>query len=400
MQHSPGNRFNSLRNSLTQPLQNSLHRKDRVDAFKINLPTVSKFRASLHGIAKGANVDLELVNRNGAVVASSHKRGRKPEKLEIEKLEAGNYRLRAILKQGERTRYKLNFKSTPRPGIVLDEGPIINPGPNPQPGGGIRPDQGGNSLASATNRGKIGATASRISDALDSNDVADWYSFTIGEDGLPSNRVNLSLTSDAGVFAHVYHSAAPHASLGSVTSYSGNNLFGNSKLALASGTYLLKVAPVGGNPVNYNLDLSATGIGDQAGNTKATARPVNNLQPLNTSGQPVAFTDFVGHGDSFDNYIFRTDTKSTLTIQFDRLSNNNPTKTRIQHQLSKLDGLPPASLYWKNAQGASLSGGIDALTSPSYTLTGELEPGTYNLELKSYFSDGDNEYRVTFSTTP
>jgi hypothetical protein len=408
MQSTPENRVNNLRNTLTQSLQNGLHRRNRVDTFRFNLPSVSSFRASLNGISKKANVDLELLNSKGAVVAASRRRGRNPEALAVEKLDAGSYRLKAVLKQGQKTQYKLNFNSKPRPGIVLDQGPIVNPQPNnptspsnpgPSNPGVIGPDLGGNSSSTATNKGKIGSAVSRISDALGNGDNADWYAFTVGEDGFPSSRLNMTLTGNAGVFAHVYSTADPSTSLGNVAAYNGNNLFGNSKLALSAGTYLLKVSPVGGNTVSYNLDLSATGIADSAGNTKDAARVINNLQPLNTSGQPVSFTDFVGHGDIFDNYTFKTDKKATLTIQFDRLSNNNPTRTRIQHQLDKIDGLPPANLYWKNAQGASLSNGFDALTSSSYTLTGELEPGTYNLQLKSYFSDGDNEYRVTFSTT-
>lgn len=411
MQYSPDNRYNTSRNSLTQPLQNSLNRKNRIDTFKFNLPNVSSFRASLSGIAKRANIDLELINPQGAIVASSRKGGRNSETIAVESLGAGNYKLRAILKQGQKSQYKLNFNSQPRSGIVLDAGPIFNgqPDQSMNPGtaqgngaqsGGIKPDLGGNSFTTATNRGKIGSTTSTLSDALGNGDDVDWYSFTVGDAGLPSSRLNLSMTSDAGVYARVYNAVDLSTPLGDVISYnSNNNPLGNANLSLAAGTYLLKVAPVAGNTVNYNLNLSATGIVDNAGNTKETAQVINNLQPLNTSGQPVSFTDFVGHGDIFDNYTFKTDVKTTLTIKFDRLSNHKPSRTRIQHQLEKIDGFPPANLYWKNAQGVSLSGGIDALTSSSYTLSGELEPGTYNLQLKSYFSDGDNEYRVTFSAT-
>lgn len=379
-------------NGSSQPLHNSLNRKNRTDLFDVSLPTVGSFRASLNGIAKKANVDLELINQKGAIVASSHKRGRAPELITVDNLEAGNYKLRAILKRGQKTKYQLSFNSTPR-NIVLDQGPISNPD-------SIKPDLGGNSMASATSWGQIGSNASTIADRLGQEDSADWFTFTVGESGLPSNRLNLALTGDAGVFANIYSPTDLNSSLGSIAAYGGNQFKSNGSTALAAGTYLLKVSPVSGNTVNYKLNLWAEGIADNAGNTPATARVINNLQPLNKGSQPVSFTDFVGHGDAFDNYTFKTDTKTTLTITFDRLNSDNPSKARILHQLDKIDGSSPTQLYWKNSQGASLSGGFDALTTPSYTLSGELEPGIYNLQLKSYFHDGDNSYRVTFSTQP
>lgn len=416
MMNSTRNTQNQLRNRLTQPLQNSLHRKNRVDTFNINLPTASSFRASLNGIAKKANVDLELVNQQGSVVAASRKPGRTAEKLEVASLDAGNYKLRAILKRGQQTKYRLSFNSTPRPRIVLDSPVFTNPQPNPistppqNPSSppvspfpsGNRPDLGGNSAATATQWGKIGSTLSKITDAVGAGDDADWYSFTVGEAGFPSSRLNLSLISDAGVYARVYSAADLSDALGNVVSYNThNNPLGNTDIGLAAGTYFVKVGAVnGGSKANYSLDLSATGIADNAGNTKDTARVINNLNPLNTSGQSFSFTDYVGHGDITDNYTFSTSAKTTLTIKFERLGTGNFDKARIQHQLSKVDGLAPQSLFWKNAAGASISSGIDALSQPTYVLSGELAPGTYTLGLKSYFHDGDNSYRVTFSTSP
>lgn len=394
MPYSPEPRQSRLLqlNGSSQPLHNSLSRKNRTDLFDVSLPSVSSFRASLNGIAKKANVDLALINQKGTIVASSHKRGRAAELIAVENLEAGNYKLRASLKRGEKTKYQLSFNSTPR-NIVLDAGPISNPEVT-------KPDLGGNSMSSATNWGQIGSNVSTIADRLGPADGTDWFTFTVGESGLPSSRLNLALTGDAGVFANIYSATDLNSSLGSIAAYSGNQFKSHGSTALTAGTYLLKVSPVSGNSVNYKLNLWAEGLADNAGNTQATARVINGLQPLNKSSQPVSFTDFVGHGDIFDNYTFKTDTKTILTITFDRLNSDNPNKARILHQLDKIDGSSPTQLYWKNSQGASLSGGFEALTSPSYTLSGELEPGTYNLQLKSYFHDGDNSYRVSFSTQP
>lgn len=390
------NNASQFGNRLTRSFQNTLSSKDRVDQFNVKVSSLSRFRASLGNIAKNANVNLELINGKGGIVAASRKGGRSPERLEVAELEPGTYKLRAILKQGQKTSYKLRFNSKaiqslgsdkPVPPLVLDEGPIF------------QPDQGGNSAATATDRGKIGSSTSTFTDGLNSEDETDWYRITVG-DTSGSNRLNLSLRGDNGVVAHLFSTADLNESLGSAVIDSSNKLLSDANVAVASGTYYVKVSSLTpGSKVSYDLNLAATEIADSAGNTKETARVVNNLQPLNTSGQAFSFDDFVGHGDIFDNYTFKTDKKSTLTIKFDRLNTANFDKARILHQLSKVDGLSAASLYWKNSSGASLSSGISALTEPSYTLTGTLEPGTYNLELKSYFFNGDNDYRVTISAT-
>ncbi|MBF2046057.1 MAG: hypothetical protein IGS54_01435 [Elainella sp. C42_A2020_010] len=406
MMNSTRNTQAQLRNRLSQPILDTLSRKNRVDVFNVNLPNTSQFRASLKGISRKANVDLELVNQQGVVVAASRKPGKRPETLEAN-LDPGNYKLRAILKRGQQTRYRLSFSSTPRPGIVLDSPVFTNPG-SPQAPAPIspapinKPDLGGNSSATATPWGKIGSSLTKITDVVGGGDDADWYSFSIGESGFSSNRLNLALKGDAGVYARVYSAGNFSNPVANVVAYnSHSNPLANTNLGLAPGNYFVKVGAVNPNSkANYNLDLSATPIADNAGHTKETALVINNLQPLNTSGQSFSFTDYVGHGDIADHYTFKTSAKTTLSIKFERLGTGNTDKARIHHQLSKIDGLAPQSLFWKNSAGASISAGIDALTQPTYELSGELEPGTYMLNLKSYFADGDNSYRVTLSTSP
>jgi hypothetical protein len=396
MQYSTRTSQNHLTRT-NAPLQPSLSRKNRVDSFDVNLPTVSSFRASLNGIAKTANVDLELRNAQGTIVASSHRRGRKPETIAVDNLAAGNYKLRAILKQGTRTKYHLSFGSTPlNNGTVTLSESIVNPAANPQV------DLGGNSVSTATNYGKLGSNLTKISDGLSSTDSVDWYTFTLGDSSVASNRLNLGLTSDAGVYARVYSSTDLNTPLSTVISNAGNqNPLSNANAALSSGTYYVKVAPItAGSKANYNLNLSAATISDGAGNTPGTAQVINNLQPLNTSGQPFVATDFVGQGDAYDYYTFNTSTKSTLTIKFDRLNNGNFDKARVEYQLNKIAGPSVSALAWQDGQGTSLSSGFDALASSSYTVSGQLEPGTYTLGLKSYFYNGDNSYRMTVSATP
>lgn len=380
-------------NRSTPPLQNSLNRNNRVDSFNIKLPSTSSFRASLTGIAKRANVDLKLFNQKGAVVAVSRRLGNNPEVVSVERLDAGNYTLRTILKQGQKSNYQLSFDSSTRSGIVLDAEPVFSFDSS------VQTAWEGNSAATAKDWGKISAVPSTITGRLGQGTDA-WYKVTVGETEGTSNRLALALSGDAGVFANVYSETDLFASLGNVVADGVRTSSGSSEVALGANTYFVKVSPVSGNAVNYKLNLSATGIPDGVGNTPETALQVNNLQPLNQGDQSFTTTDFVGHGDIFDYYTFKTDAKSTLTVTFDRLSDDTPSKTRIQYQLDRVDGLPSAKPDWKNAYGVSLSGGIDALTRSSHTVSGELEPGTYTLQLKSYFYNGDNDYRITFSAAP
>lgn len=392
MRHSLANRRNNspLRSTLRQPL-NSLNRNNRVDVFNLNLTSASSFRASLTRISSKAKVDLELVDR-GNIVAVSRPTGKNSAAIAVGHLDAGRYRLRVILKSGQKNKYRLSFSSAPLTGLVLNAEPLFDPLPFQQ-------DLGAASPAMAKDWGTIGAAPVVIKDSLSRGDEVDWYSFTVGEGGMPASRLKLALTSDAGVYARLYSAADLTDSLGSVLADSGSiNPFSHADIAIGAGNYFVKVAPLkADSKANYSLNLSASGIADTAGNTQDTARVINNLQPLQL-GEAFSSTDFVGHGDIADYYMFRTDAKTNLTIKFERLSSSNLNKTRIQYQLEQVDGSSVIP-YWRTAQGISLKSSIDALVNSLYTSSGELEPGTYILQLRSYFHDGDNSYRMTFSTS-
>jgi hypothetical protein len=402
--------ISALRSSHT-PLKDSLSSKNRVDTFAINLPNPSRFRASLTGISRRANVALELINANGRLATARPQGNAK--RLNIAELAAGRYTLRAVLKQGQSSKYQLRFNSLPLAQInsenphTIGVNPGANPGANPSSLNSpniepavkpaiLEPDLGGNSAAAASQRGKIGATPLTLSNALDSQDNADWYQFTVGE-GAGSNSLKLSLNSlsGTGVYARVYNALDLNDPVGDVAFEQGKAYQSTTSLAVADGTYYVKLAPIDGNSlVNYNLNLSSTTIVDKIGNTPDTAHSINSAQPL-TPGKSFTTSDFVGQGDIFDYYTFTTTQPTTLNIQFERLGTDHPERSRILYQLDRV-GAPSVSPDWVNGAGASLRSQF-VLTSPSTTVSGQLAPGTYSLQLKSFFHNGDNPYRMTIS---
>jgi hypothetical protein len=390
---------------LSRSLTDTLSTKDRVDAFSINVSRSSRFRASLTGSRK-ANVNLELVNAAGTVTRSSQ-RGFKT--LDIADLPAGRYRLRAVLKSGQFSRYQLRYEVVPldvagdsgsdtpegngQPGI-----PNLPPNvpPSLPPDQPIRgpidngPDLGGNSLATATNRGRIGAGLT-LTDNLGDGDPADWYQFTVGDMG--SSRLNLTLDSvnGAGLFARVYSAADLSSPVGDVAFERGKSYQNKTSLAVADGTYYVKVSPIAANSqLTYNLRLQETAIPDRAGNTAETAVRIQSLHP----GGSFTATDFVGQGDIFDYYTFTTAQPITLNMRFERLGTDHLDRARILYELDRVGA--PSSQDWISSNGTSLKSQF-VLTTADRTLSGRLAPGTYKLQLKSFFSNGDNPYRMTIS---
>ncbi len=400
--------------TLSQSFKDTLSKRNRIDTFSVNLPRSGRFRASLTGINRNATVNLELVNAAGTVARSSP-RGAKT--LNVAELPAGRYRLRAVLKSGQFSRYQLRYEATPSNSTVVSNvgsgGSGGNTQPNAQPSvpGVVSPvippdnrptrpsqsnngiDLGGNSLATASNRGRIGAGLT-LTDELGDGDPVDWYQITVGEGG--SSRLNLALdsTNGTGVFARVYSATDLNSPVGDVVFERGKAYQSTTALAVADGTYYVKVAPIAAanSPRTYNLRLQETAIPDRAGNTAETAVRIGQLP---SSGGSFTATDFVGQGDVFDHYSFTTTEPTTLKIQFERLGTDHPDRSRILYELNRAGG--SSSADWVSDAGVSLRSQF-ALTTPNQTVSGRLAPGTYTFQLKSFFSNGDNPYRMTIST--
>lgn len=288
----------------TVQVRQRLSTSNRRDFFTFTLTSNSRFRASLGGINRNANVDLLLRGAGGQVLASSRKPGNSSESV-TQQLAAGSYTLEARLKGRVKTRYRLTASSqlTPSTGPVIGltptptPNPTLTPTPTPTPTPGIPADGAGNTLTSAR-LVSLSATPSLFSDTVSGTDSDDFYVFTVGDASNPSVRLNVSLSKggqNSGVTINLRDGLGNVIDTRSLLSTDTATAFTKT---LAAGTYYAQVNTSRDTPAPYTLNLSANPIPDTAGNTIANARAVN-LSPT-----PTSITEFVGTGDPADLYQF------------------------------------------------------------------------------------------------
>lgn len=256
-------------------------RQDVNDYYRVSLEQRSDVRLDLTGMS--ADADLQLLNANRQVVASSTRGGSSSEVIN-RTLDAGEYYIRVYRYSGD-TNYWLTLTGTPR----------------------AVPDYAGNSLAAARDLGTVSGTRT-YTDFVGTRDVNDYYSFRL--DGRTDFRLQVSeLTSDADV----------ELLNGSGAVIASSTRFGNNgeeiRRTLEAGSYYIRVYPFMGS-TNYRLTLSATAVAppDGAGNSMAAARNLGTLQGS------VTLQDFVGQADTADFYRFRLASTSNFRLRMDGMT--------------------------------------------------------------------------------
>ena len=355
----------SARSRAAQTIRDSLNRRtNRVDTFTVNLSKRSSFNANLSGIKRKNNVDLELLNSSGTVIAASRNPGRRSEQIVLGDLAAGTYTLRTTLKRGKQTAYRLVHDSTP-----------LTPA-----------DFAGNTPGTARSLGSLSASPMTMSDYVGSEDSNDFYGFTVGEPGSPSAKLSLKLTGAAGGllrngdrFGNI--SVKLRNSLNEVIETESSVFDGNAiefTQTLAAGNYFVEIVPYfrdGGG--DYDLTLSAAATADSAGNTPATARTVG------LSSIPASFQDFVGAGDPSDFYKFTLGSPRTLNLTLTGVGGNlleDGIQVKLRDSLNNV-------IRTENSvfDGASIS------------LTRSLTAGTYFVEVSPYFDSDNTPYVLSLS---
>ncbi|MCX5934263.1 MAG: C2 family cysteine protease, partial [Pseudanabaena sp. LacPavin_0818_WC45_MAG_42_6] len=139
---------------------------------------------------------------------------------------------------------------------------------------------------------------------------------------------------------------------------------------VSAGTYYIRVLPYSGS-TSYNLNLSATVIPDNAGNTLVTARNVT------LSSSTTTFQDWVGSADTNDYYSFTVADTSNLNLSLNGLTSD-------------------ADVQLLNSSGRLIQSSANAGTSAE-SIVRQVNAGTYYIRVSPY--SGSTFYNLNLSAT-
>ncbi|MBG1263756.1 beta strand repeat-containing protein [Nostoc commune] len=257
---------------------------DTSDYYKFTLNNNGTIGINLN--PSSGNADIQLLNSSGQSLqpaATSTQTGTNQDSIN-RSLAAGNYYIQ-VYAAADSTNYNLQVNFT-----------------------ADAPDQGGNTVATATN---ISLPAT-VSDLVSTSDTQDYYKFTLASTALVdigftslSADANLTLQNQSG------NAIVP------TTNQSGTTLDAIRR-SLNPGTYnILVTRAAGTTTANYTLSAVAQTIDpDQAGNNQGVAQ---NLGTLNGS---ISRSEFVGSIDTNDYYKFNLNTASSFNLSLSGLSDN------------------------------------------------------------------------------
>jgi hypothetical protein len=296
------------------------------------------FSLSLNGLT--GNADVQLLDENGAVLASSANSGNTAETITRELHSGHAYFVRVFTQSGVSANYALSLSGTTT----------------------TNPDGAGNTLPTARDLGQLTSNQS-FQDEVNPADPNDYYRFTLGGpatlnlrmDGLSADADVELLSSTGALIARSVNSGAQAESIARL---------------LAAGTYYVRVFPYGSASTGYSLTLSATAASaDGAGNSYSTALNISAL------GSSWTFQDAVGTSDTNDYIRFTVDRQGTFNLRLDGLSAD-------------------ADVQLINSSGLVASSRNTGTTSESITRT--LSAGTYYIRIFPYGSITTN-YQLSLS---
>lgn len=149
-----------------------------------------------------------------------------------------------------------------------------------------------------------------------------------------------------------------------------------SKTKLSAGDYYLRVYPADFEiftPYDLTLNVKEAKPADFAGNNRRRARNMGVLDA------PETFNDFVGDSDKHDYYKFEIKENSQLDIFLDNLSDD-------------------ANLKLRNSRGRVIEKSISR-GDRDESISTELDPGKYYLEVYRGRRGADTEYELSFDAT-
>ncbi|NEP82066.1 MAG: T9SS type A sorting domain-containing protein [Okeania sp. SIO3B3] len=335
--------------------------RDQNDYFTFSLDEDAFFFADLDQIS--ANVQLQIYeydseeNKLGQLLSKSDNRGRNPEIISGEVLEAGEYAVRVRPKGNARTDYRLELDAFEQD---LDDIPTPE----------TAKDLGEITATETKESGNIGRSI-----LTNFRDQADWYKFTL------SSEKNLNLDLDnLGANANVEIYDSDGETLLFRSRKRGSNPE-NINETLDAGTYFVKVLPQGNARTNYRLSLNAEGEG-----VDTERFDLGNLTGEQESNIDNIGGEASGQRNTLDIYSFSVDQSIDFRATLDQIQNN-----------ANLE-------LWNSGEDLNDDSDDDFVVSSTNSgRRGELieqviNPGNYNIRVLPV-GGADTEYRVELDAT-
>jgi hypothetical protein len=356
-------------------VRDSLGQRDRVDFYKFRASGLVDIDLSLTGLK--ANASLRLLSNRGRVLATSNRPGKRSEEISRTFVNSGTYYVQVqFLGRRGTTRYNLRATAT-----VPSPEPPLPPAPPGDPDG---------TIATAFDIGVVTTTTTVRQDSVGTNDLVDFYKFTLNDIANLDVRVNDSarvrnvqlirdqnnngLVDDGEVFApRSFSSLSP--------------------LDIPPGTYFIRVEGFSNISSAYELTLVPTlfggNVSPEPGNTLPSAS--ETLGAFSVTGTDTrTVKEYVGILDETDIYKFELNDLSNLQITA------TVSSTPVQVQLIRDDN---SNGLIDNGE-AFLSREGSGLVSPARINT-DLPAGTYFINVDPRFGNNfGTSYEMTLVGTP
>ncbi|MCU0525775.1 MAG: hypothetical protein MUF72_13215 [Elainella sp. Prado103] len=285
--------FPTDRIGIQKDIRGLLEKNGPTPRFRVRFAARSQFSALLSHTRRDTNLNLELRDDRGRLVAASRRLANRPDHIQIAQLAPGTYFVQPVLARGKWSRFRLRVQTTPIPDV-------------------------GN-LPSTARTLEVSSTPFSLDEFIGAEDRDDYYRFTVGSNGSPTGQVRLGLAGlngdllNGNVTVTIRNSNLNVVQRRTTAGRIGFNL----DETLPAGTYFVQVQPAqpDRDQTHYRLSLAATSIADAAGNTPNAGREVS------LSSTPTLLQDFVGVGDLQDYYRF-TVPKSQFNLRLTGLNGN------------------------------------------------------------------------------
>ncbi|MEG4406325.1 S8 family serine peptidase [Microcoleus sp. MON2_D5] len=136
------------------------------------------------------------------------------------------------------------------------------------------------------------------------------------------------------------------------------------------------------DPLTGTISASQLNVADP-GNSLSTARNIVGVE-----NGSISLTDLVGTGDRDDFYRFDINTKSNFNLRLDGLTRD--ANVRLIHDRNRNGGVD---------RGETIASSIEIGTIPDVINVPNLVPGTYYVQVSSFFNNNSTNYNVNFSAT-